>query len=79
MLLDCCGHTWPFKNCKRRLGDKRGLGQADGTRAMSTLFSIGGVMVGFAAGAAVAESSLKQVPGHSPYTAALLLSFTAAG
>ena len=77
MLLDCC-RNWPFSVGKRSLGGKRGLGQADAS-ALSHEESIGS-MVGFAAAAgAAAHDASKRVPGHSPYTAALLESFTAPG
>ena len=79
MLLDCC-RNWPFKDGKpgRSLGGKRGMGQADAS-ALSHEESIGS-MIGFAAaaGAAAADAS-RRIPGHSPYTAALLQNFTQPG
>ena len=70
VLLDCC-RNWPFRDGKRSLGGKRGLGDAN-VSALSHEDNIG-AMVGYAAAAgAAAKDASSRMPGHSPYTAALL-------
>ena len=86
VLLDCC-RNWPFRDgslgglsALRGLGGakRRGLGQVD-ARPMSHDDSIGSMISFAAAAGAAALDSCKHVPGHSPYTAALLQVFALPG